>query len=249
MDFLDAKPPNPPGYYDTGEHAFKERTLDTYISMIFRDSTKNWMAKRTEAMTPDNPMLWSLRHSHRIDHFFSSTDQLIIDSQVQYDWDWKNQTIFGGLDNFFIENASILDLGSGHGQVVQEINQRYSSKHVSCIGLDYRYHYDRPAVTRNLVGGEFEKLPFPDKSFNRLLSVESFPAWLPKDKNLITSYFDEITRVSKQGTIWRGTLPTYDEFEKPFISSEELVLEFTKRGWELVVDNGGNRSFIAQLVN
>lgn len=197
-------------------------------------------------MIPDNPMEWSLRHFHRIDHFVPSEDKLATDSNIQYDWDWQEANVFGGFDNFFTDEAQIVDLGSGRGQVVQEINQKYSNKGIRCVGVDYRYGHDKPENTNNLVAGDFRSLPFADKTFNRLLSVESFPAWMPKDKELIGKYFEEITRISKPGTIWRGTLPSFEDFEKPFVPTEELATEFTKRGWELVIDSS-NSSFIARL--
>lgn len=245
MDNVDTKSSMPPGYHDTGEHAYKERTLETYKSMVFRDATGNWLRQKPDNMTPDNPMQWSLRHFHRIDQYLPSTDTLVTDPNIQYDWDWKSSDIFGGYDNFFTDNSQVLDLGSGHGQVVQEINQKYSTNGIKCVGVDYRYMHDKPENTSNLVAGDFKNLPFADQSFDRLLSIESFPAWMPKDRDLIGTYFDEITRVSKQGTIWRGTLPTYDDYETPFMSNEQLAKEFTKRGWELVIDHGGNGSFIA----
>lgn len=248
MDSVDSRiPSNPSGYHDTGEHAYKERTLATYAAMLFRDSSKRWFAQKPDTMTPDDPMQWSMRHYHKIAHYFSNNDLIQTDSNITYDWDWPEYTVFGGYDGFFSPKTQILDLGSGHGQVVQEINSKFKDRDISCVGVDYRYVHDRPADGINLVGADFKALPFPDKSFNRLLSVESFPAWLPKDKTLIDRYLDEITRISEAGTLWRGTLPSSeDDRDIPTVLHEELFSMFVQRGWELVIDQGNN-SFTAKL--
>lgn len=238
-------PFNPEGYHDMGEHAYKERTLDEYKSMVFKDSSDDWLTVKPERIAPKNPEEWIERHFHSIKHFTSSGEVVHRDRTIRYEWDWPETNIFGGFDGFFSQGVQVLDLGSGHGQTVKEINDRYGHKGIKAVGIDYRYRYDRPKVANNLVGGNFIGLPFKDNSFNRLLSIESFPAWLPKDKKVIQRYFREITRVSQDGTIWRGTFPTYDEYDNPSVSFEELIGYFCLSGWE-VVDMRGY-SFAAKL--
>lgn len=240
-DHKDILPPRPEGYHDTGEHAYKERTLDTYRSMIFRDATDRWSTHKPENL--DDPTTRSVANfMHSLKHYEPKGKDFVKDSNVQYDWDWPEPNIFGGYGGFFSNGASILDLGSGHGQVVQEINQKYGDKDVKCFGVDHRYSHDVPQITTSLVTGDFRGLPFADNSFDRMLAVESFPAWLPKNRDLIQRYFQEI-----KGAIWRGTLPTYDEYNTPTISDYELTKYFCDNGWELVVNNG--IAFIARLVD
>jgi SAM-dependent methyltransferase len=235
-----------PGYFDTGEHAYKERNLETYQSMVFRDSTDKWLRKKPEDMVETNPMQWSMRHFHAIELYLPEQDGYLKDEKIKFDWDWPGTNVYGGLDEFFKDGSLVLDLGSGHGQVVHEINDRFSGNRIKCIGVDARYEHDQPENKENLVTGNFAALPFADHSFNRLLSVESFPAWLPDDKALITQYFNEITRISQPGTIWRGTLPSIEDGEKEILTESVLINEFTSNGWHIVIDKGGN-SFIAKL--
>ncbi|MCJ7792494.1 MAG: class I SAM-dependent methyltransferase [Candidatus Marinimicrobia bacterium] len=241
----------PEGYIELGEHAFKKRNLEDYKIMVFRDSSnfrdssKRWLRKKPREMTPNNPMNWSTRHFHKIEHFLPGEEGK--DPDVSYDWDWPERNIFGGFSGFFKRNVTILDLGSGFGQVVEEINEKYSGKGITCIGVDYRYLTgEEHADSDKLVGADFKDLPFNSDSFDRILSVESFPAWLPKREN-VSKYFEEITRVSKEGTIWRGTMPiwSYGESKTP-MSYHELVHFFTKNGWELMVDFRST-SFAARL--
>lgn len=250
MDSIDSRIPHKPdGYHDTGEHAYKQRSLADYSSMLFRDSTKDWLALQPSTMIPDNTMEWSMRHWHELCHYSPNPVDGLPLSETTHDWDWPKTGIFGGSNEFFSDGAQIIDLGSGHGRAVHEINERYKNQNIQCFGVDYRYHHDRPEKALNLVGANFEALPFADGLFNRLLSVESFPAWLPKDEKKVERYFDEITRVSSHDALWRGTLPTLgDESDMPTITHYDLARMFTQRGWEVVFDTGKN-SFAARRLS
>jgi len=234
------------GYYDTGESAYKERGLDTYESMVFRDSSKTteWLQTKPGRMNPGNPSQWSLRHYHAIEHYQPINGKAAKNEAVEYDWDWPEDNVFGGIEGFFSDNAEILDLGAGFGKPVKEINETYPNVH--CVGLDVRYADEKPDNTEGLVGGNFEKTPFADSAFDRILSVESFPAWMPDDDTLVEQYFSEITRVSKPGTIWRGTLPTDDILD--ILDTEIIAKQFASNGWELIIDKG-NTAFMAKLVS
>jgi SAM-dependent methyltransferase len=247
-------PIHPEGYHDTGEFAY-DRDLDDYIKSIFRDSsdlpTKHAIQHKPAEITPDNPSAWSMRHYYRLEHYLPADNQQGYqkDEEVEYAWDWKEATIFGGLEGFFSKGAVVLDLGSGMGKAVDEINEKYSDRGVKCFGVDYRFHRERPENGRNhLIGGHFRDLPFKDGKFDRILSQESFPAWLPPEQKTIDRYFQEITRVSREGTIWRGTFPYLESAEEKYIEDIEIIRGFTKNGWEVVFDVG-NRFFIARLTN
>ncbi len=245
---MEKPPKNLEHYYDTGEHAIS-RNLETYKSMVFRDERKNWLREKPENMNPKNPMQWSLRHFHKLEHFIPEEAGGEIkpnkDESVQFEWDWKEEKIFGGFDNFFAENSTVLDLGSGKGIAVNEINNQFKEHGIRCTGIDYRYSQEQEQTAKNLVGGDFANLPFEDESFDRLLSVESFPCWLPDDEQTIDKYIEEITRVSKIGTIWRGTLPKYDEYDTINFPTDVIIKKFVKNGWEVVISGD---SFSAKLV-
>lgn len=238
--------PHPEGYHDTGPHAYKERKLVDYKDIVFRDASDNWFREQPDYIKPDNPMQWPLRHFHKLDHFVPTTIGKSA-KQEFYDWTWPEDAIFGGYNGFFQDNVKVLDVGSGYGQVVQQINKEFKDKQITAIGVDYRYHHDRPENADKLIAGNVANLPFQSNSFNRLLSVESFPAWYPKNREQVSKYFQEITRVSQPGAIWRGTMPTYDDFETPYLSNDEFADIFTQNGWELVIDRG-SIAFMAKLV-
>lgn len=236
----------PEGYFDISKAAFKERTLETYIKMVFRDSTLRWLTNKPRRLTSNDPGIWD----HTIKHYSprknepSPTSKR--DPNINFDWDWKEENVFGGMDGFFEVGVRILDLGSGMGQITEQINIRYRGR-VECVGIDYRYLTEERPERARLVGGEFRNLPFASEKFDRILSVESFPAWLPRKEN-IGKYFKEITRVSKLGTIWRGTLPIerHVPYELP-INDFELIGFFLENGWEVVLDLS-SCAFFARLI-
>jgi len=233
-------------YHDTGEHA-TSRDLETYKSMVFRDESKNWLRTKPEDMVPENSMQWSMRHSHTLERFIPEQTgramQSRKDQTIQFEWDWKEGKIFGGLNNFFLENAQMLDLGSGKGIAVNEINEQFKERGIECTGVDYRYAHEQQTA-KNLVAGDFANLPFKDESFNRILSVESFPCWLPNEEQTIDKYIEEITRISQIGTIWRGTLPKYDEYDTIKFPTDVIIRKFVENGWEVFVSGD---SFSAKL--
>lgn len=233
-------------YHDTGEHAIS-RDLETYKSMVFQDEGEHWLRAKPENMTPDNPMQWSMRHFHKLEHFIPERTAGIIqgrkDQTIQFEWDCKEGKIFGGLDNFFSENAQVLDLGSGKGIAVNEINEQFKERGITCTGVDFRYSHDE-STAKNLVAGDFANLPFKDESFSRILSIESFPCWLPNEEQTIDKYIEEITRISQVGTIWRGTLPKYDDYDMIKFPTDIIIRKFVENGWEVFVSGD---SFSAKL--
>lgn len=234
-------------YHDTGEHAIS-RNLEAYNSMVFKDEGRYWLREKPKDMYPDNPMQWSMRTFHTLEHFIpKQTDAKIQsskDESVQFEWDWGEEKIFGGRDNFFADNSTVLDLGSGRGIAVNEINEQFVDRQIKCVGADYRYLQEQQAV-KNLVACDFANLPFKDESFNRVLSVESFPCWLPVEEQTIDKYIEEITRISKIGTIWRGTLPKYNEYDTIKFPTDSIIRKFVENGWEVVVSGD---SFSAKLL-
>ncbi len=234
-------------YQDPGEYAIS-RDLATYKAMVFQDEGEGWLKTRPADMIPEKPMQWSMRHYHTLAHFTPEQTEEGIrsrkDPTIAFEWDWKEGKMFGGLDHFFAEHSRILDLGSGKGLAVHEINEQLQERDITCIGIDDRYFNEKPR-DKNLIAGDFAQLPFEDESFNRMLSVESFPCWLPKEEKTIDTYIEEMTRISQVGTIWRGTLPKYYEDDIISFSTETIVRKIVENGWEVLV-NGD--AFAAKLV-
>lgn len=235
-------------YHDTGEHAIS-RNLETYKSMVFKDENEHWLKIKPDDMIHKNIMQWSMRHFHTLEHFIPEQigNKLIShkNQSIQFEWDWNEEKIFGGFDNFFSNDSIILDLGSGKGIATEEINTQFKDKNIKCFGVDQRYSQNQPQPNKNLIACNFANLPFENNSFDRILSIESFPCWLPNEEQTIDKYIEEITRVSKIGTIWRGTLPTYEMEDIIKFSTESLINKFVENGWEVVVSG---TLFIAKLI-
>src|SRR3989338_9580408 len=83
----------------------------------------------------------------------------------------------------------LLDVGCGTG-----ISTNYFN--VVSIGIDNSKEMIKQGKDGNLIHGNAEKLPFPDKSFNTIISVTSFNNFKNMEKALL-----EIKRVSSNNNI------------------------------------------------
>ena len=83
----------------------------------------------------------------------------------------------------------LLDVGCGTG-----ISTNYFN--VVSIGIDNSEEMIKQSKEGNLIYGDAEKLPFPDKSFNTVISLTAFHNFKNMEKALL-----EIKRVSKNNNI------------------------------------------------
>lgn len=164
----------------------------------------------------------------------------------------RSKDMFGGIEEFFRSGSNILELGSGGGRAIKEMSENYSD--VSLVGFDMRYGQYYPidkAKKVNYLAGRWQKMPFGDNSFDRVISVESFPVHYgsgrSRDLSLedaIDITFKEITRISRQGGLWRGTPAMGTKLAgKPI--GEYMVNKFLENGWEIYVFSA---CFVAKLV-
>ncbi|MQR94318.1 class I SAM-dependent methyltransferase [Fictibacillus phosphorivorans] len=96
----------------------------------------------------------------------------------------------------------VLELGCGAGYAIQIISERYLVQEI--VGIDLSATAIRSATTRNkktvnkertkLIQANFNALPFPDKMFNKVFSIQTIYFW---DK--IDIIVSEIYRVLKPG--------------------------------------------------
>lgn len=242
-DNIDKRSFLPEEYTEIAESDYRTRTLNTYRLMVFQDDPGGLFPKQWLSEKPDDFDNEWTRRFHAIAYYQPIKGATVVNPAITVEWEWPESKIFGGYDVFFQDKSIILDLGSGYGQVTKEINDKYNSKGIKCYGVDYRYKEEKPPNGSQLVAGHFSTLPFRNDSFDRILSVESFPAHLPKDKASVDKYIREITRVSKEGTIWRGSgtrnIPRNTQ------KIPELYDTICRNGWELVVTEGD--FFIARL--
>jgi len=99
------------------------------------------------------------------------------------------------------ENDHVLDIGCGCGMAVKMISAITEG---DVVGIDYSPVMLRQAARRNRLAikknktrichGNVCTLPFPDESFNKVCSIETFYFWPDPPKNL-----QEVKRVMKPG--------------------------------------------------
>ena len=119
----------------------------------------------------------------------------------------------------------LLDVGCGTG-----ISTNYF--HVVSIGIDNSKEMIAQGKEGNLIHGNAEELPFPNKSFNTVISVTAFHNFNDMEKALF-----EIKRVSKNNNIaitflkkskkineFRGTLKKYFKFKEIDCDKDILFL-------------------------
>jgi len=155
------------------------------------------------------------------------------------------KSVFNGVDGFFHRGARILDIGSGSGTAVVEMNRQFSSREVKVIGLDMEYKRERPLNDNPdiFIAGSWANMPFPDNYFTGLLAVQSFGRYDHSEKTI-----KEITRVSKQNAILRidsitkdidtakalvDALDSKDKVDKSSTREEEFIHKMIENGWEL----------------
>lgn len=127
----------------------------------------------------------------------------------------------------------VLELGCGAGYAIQMITDRYLVKEI--VGIDLSATAIRSATTRNkktmnnertkLIQANFNDLPFPDKMFNKVFSIQTIYFW--DDINTIVS---EIYRVlmpggmvvitfsnGKENETWQGVKNLSENQVMPFM--------------------------------
>ncbi|MGM0806113.1 MAG: class I SAM-dependent methyltransferase [Bacillota bacterium] len=127
----------------------------------------------------------------------------------------------------------VLELGCGAGYAIQMITDRYLVKEI--VGIDLSATAIRSATSRNkktmnnertkLIQANFNDLPFPDKMFNKVFSIQTIYFW--DDINTIVS---EIYRVlmpggmvvitfsnGKENETWQGVKNLSENQVMPFM--------------------------------
>ena len=215
---------------------FQVKEAYVYKNILFPDSLT------------DNPgcnlfLAWLLTARLKIDHdnfVYFRADSTIKNKEVPLN---KIASTTGGQKEFFKPGAKILDIGSGAGIAVSQLSNFYPE--TTIVGLELLYKSKPPAYPEHglFVGGDWNKLPFKDNEFTGIFSLETFPTYA----EWIWDYektFEEFTRISKPGAVWRGTLK--DGSVKGDPASMALVSYMTGNGWDVFINN---HKFVAKLVN
>lgn len=111
-------------------------------------------------------------------------------------YDGRYQSVSDDIVKFFKlkEGDRVLDIGCGKGFLLYDLMTRHK---LDVVGLDiskYAIKRCNHALKRKLYWGTAEKLPFPDKSFDLVLSINTLHN-LPR--NGVLKALREIERVSK----------------------------------------------------
>lgn len=102
----------------------------------------------------------------------------------------------------FGETDRVLDIGCGGGAALRRMSESVAKGHL--VGIDHspvsvatsekNNAADITSGKMEIITGTVEKMPFPDDSFDKVLTVESFYFWPDPEKNL-----REVLRVTKRG--------------------------------------------------
>jgi ubiquinone/menaquinone biosynthesis C-methylase UbiE len=121
------------------------------------------------------------------------------------EWDDSMVLLTKLVEQYAATGSTVLDLGCGNGNfVVQELPAKFSKK----IGIDIGPH-----ETRNnrwldeIVYGNIEQLPFPNQTFDVVLSL-----WVLEHLEHPDHVFKEISRVLKPGGIFAFVTPNRNSF-------------------------------------
>ena len=116
----------------------------------------------------------------------------------------------------------ILDVGCGGGAALARLSRRTAHGHL--VGVDYSSVSVQQSLAHNrtdvengkmeILEGSVEKLPFPDETFDKIVTVESFYFWPDPVENL-----KEVRRVLKPDGVF---LLTADIYQKEGLSEETL---------------------------
>ena len=124
-------------------------------------------------------------------------DEELIKSQIK-----RSEGIVRYLSSKFPENKNLLDLGCGHGYVMQN----FMSKGYKCSGIDpdkLTVDYAQNKGSLDIKLGSAEELPYPDESFDVLISLGTL-----EHVSNIKMAFAEIRRVlSKDGILFLRMRP------------------------------------------
>ena len=139
------------------------------------------------------------------------------------------------------DNSSILEIGFGNGKFFDKLFARANGLTVS--GLDFSETMYNTAIKNNpayiekgnlvLQFGSSDKLPFPDKSFDKVFCINVIYFWEEPLKHLL-----EIKRVLKPGGKFYATARTKESMEKMPFTQYGFSFYETQR-WKTLLEKAG----------
>lgn len=204
---------------------YQNRSYDAYMSMLFPDHEEGEKRGAVKAVSLEEREIVTTR-TPLVEMGF----------------------LCGGRREFFSEGAQILDIGSGGGKALLMMNELYGSRGVKVIGLDdaYKDRIPNGLNAETAIAGNWREMPFEDNGFDRFLSCESNLKWLGKSTGGIfftendIQTIDEVTRVAREGAIWRAT------FSGNLAENKLFIQTMVNNDWKVFFYV---RTMIAQLVH
>ncbi len=138
-------------------------------------------------------------------------------------------------------NQQVLEIGFGNGAFIQQVVARIQSGHY--VGIDISPTMVKAACSRNLAAiasGKVElhladaaQLPFPDRTFDRIFSINTLYFW--PDPDLVLS---EIHRVLKPGGRMALTISPKSSMESASFTKDHFRLYTSEEVQQLLLSNG-----------
>jgi len=147
------------------------------------------------------------------------------------------------------DNAAILDIGSGKGFMLHDFKELMPNCTIAGIDVsEYAIEHTMPDVKPYVQVASAEKLPYPDKSFDLVISINSIHNLpLPRLKNALR----EVERVSRGGSYitidaWRNDQEKENLFKWVLTAETMMHVDDWKKLFDEVGYTGDYWWFIAE---
>jgi SAM-dependent methyltransferase len=134
----------------------------------------------------------------------------------------------------------VLDVGCGKGFLLYELTQAVPGLEVAGLDIStYALEHAKPEVQPELVPGDCTSLPWPDQSFDLVISLNTFHNLGPSQ---LKAALQEMQRVSR-GAAWLCVESFRNEREKANMLYWQLTCEafYRPEGWKFLFDEWGYR--------
>lgn len=166
----------------------------------------------------------------------------------KYDGRWKS--VIKRMKEYYNlkEDASILDIGCGKGFMLYDFKEIMPNCKIAGVDVSsYAIENATPSVKPFLKIANAEKLPYPDKTFDLVISINSVHN-LPLDR--LKESLREIERVSKRNSYitidaWRNEIERENLFKWVLTAETMMHVEDWKKLFKEVGYNGDYWWFIA----
>jgi SAM-dependent methyltransferase len=158
----------------------------------------------------------------------------------RYDGRWRPVAVEIARHYRLAAGQRVLDVGCGKGFLLFELTQVVPGLHVAGIDISaYALAHAKPEVRRTLVRGDCAALPWADRSFDLVISLNTLHNLTPPR---LKAALQDVQRVSR-GASWICVESFRSEREKANLLYWQLTCEsfFRPDGWKFLFDEWGYR--------